>query len=188
MRQSIRALVEAMEPWDAREQNDREAVLGWIDAGAEIFRRAKPATPPQHLVAYFVVVDQGQVLLVDHKLAELWLPPGGHVEPGEHPSKTVMRECREELGVEADFLSDAPFFVTIEDTVGTTTTHTDVTLWYALRGDVGHDYQFDTGEFHAVRWFGLDTLPIGRRDPNLSRFLAKFTRLSAVPGMSGASP
>ncbi|MEE3919135.1 NUDIX domain-containing protein [Micromonospora sp. BRA006-A] len=31
----------------------------------------------------------------------MWLPSGGHVEPGEHPADTVRRELREELGVAA---------------------------------------------------------------------------------------
>ena len=33
--------------------------------------------------------------------ASLWLPTGGHVEPGEDPSDTVERECQEELGIPA---------------------------------------------------------------------------------------
>lgn len=31
----------------------------------------------------------------------MWLPPGGHVEPGEDPWQTVVRECREELHIDA---------------------------------------------------------------------------------------
>ena len=36
----------------------------------------KPDVPPKHLVSYFALVDdrRGKVLLVDHKLAGLWLP------------------------------------------------------------------------------------------------------------------
>ncbi|MEV4702232.1 NUDIX domain-containing protein [Actinoplanes sp. NPDC049316] len=41
----------------------------------------------------------GDVLLVDHRNARLWLPPGGHVEPGEAPAVTAGRELAEELGV-----------------------------------------------------------------------------------------
>jgi 8-oxo-dGTP pyrophosphatase MutT (NUDIX family) len=39
------------------------------------------------------------VLLVDHKNARLWLPTGGHVEEGEDPRATVVRELKEELGL-----------------------------------------------------------------------------------------
>ncbi|HET6833936.1 MAG TPA: hypothetical protein VFH30_08700 [Acidimicrobiales bacterium] len=60
-------------------------------SGAPIWRTAKPATPPKHLVAYFVLVDSAahSCLLVDHRLADLWLPTGGHVEPGEDLASTV---------------------------------------------------------------------------------------------------
>lgn len=39
-------------------------------------------------MSYFLVASDTQVLLVDHKNAQLWLPTGGHVEPGEHPRDT----------------------------------------------------------------------------------------------------
>ncbi|MFE4718607.1 hypothetical protein ACFRLW_19610 [Streptomyces sp. NPDC056728] len=40
-----------------------------------------------HLLSYFVVPDNscGQLLLVAHLKAGLWLPAGGHVESGEDP-------------------------------------------------------------------------------------------------------
>jgi 8-oxo-dGTP pyrophosphatase MutT (NUDIX family) len=62
-----------------------------VESTDDVFRRVKPATPDPHLVSYFVPIDQpcGRILLVEHRLAGLWLPPGGHVEPGEHPLRTV---------------------------------------------------------------------------------------------------
>ena len=45
------------------------------------------------------IVDGDHVLLVDHRMAQLWLPNGGHVEPGEHPRDTVVRELKEEIGL-----------------------------------------------------------------------------------------
>ncbi|WP_425276650.1 NUDIX domain-containing protein [Streptomyces diastatochromogenes] len=41
------------------------------------------------------------MLLVAHRKAGLWLPAGGHVEPGVNPWAAVVRECHEELGIEA---------------------------------------------------------------------------------------
>lgn|GEM_PF-6423224 len=35
---------------------------------------------------------------MDHKKGELWLPPSGHVDPGEDPKEAVRREAKEELG------------------------------------------------------------------------------------------
>ncbi|MEO0829042.1 MAG: NUDIX domain-containing protein, partial [Pseudomonadota bacterium] len=133
-RQRVQAIVENIQPLDAREQRDKADTMRWIASGAELFRLKKPATPPRHLVSYFVLLDGDHVLLVDHVLAELWLPPGGHLDPGEHPADAARRECREELDLEAEFLGEAPVMLTVEQTVGISEPHTDVTFWYALRG------------------------------------------------------
>ena len=152
----------------------REETLAWIDSGVELCRLHKPATPPKHLVSYFALVDRDHVLLVDHKKAQLWLPTGGHVEPGEHPRVTVVRELAEELGLELGEAPEAPLMLTVSETVGTTAGHTDVSLWYVLRGDRHAPLTFDTEEFYSVRWFHFDAAPVSRSDPHLSRFLRKL--------------
>jgi 8-oxo-dGTP diphosphatase len=116
--------------------------LAWIDSGAELCRVAKPATPPKHLVSNFAVVDAERILLVNHKNAQLWLPAGGHVEPGEHPRTTVLRELGEELGITAAHAIDAPLMLTCTTTVGLTARHTDVSLWYVVH----------VGRTQRVKW------------------------------------
>jgi 8-oxo-dGTP pyrophosphatase MutT (NUDIX family) len=137
-------------------------------------RVGKPATPPKHLVAYFVVVDEDYVLLVDHKNAQLWIPTGGHVEPGEHPRATVLREVQEELGFAAPHPVEAPLMITCTTTVGLTAGHVDVSLWYVLRADRGELIEYDREEFGAVRWFRLNEMPLERSEPHMARFVAKL--------------
>ncbi len=175
---SITTLIRSIEAFDSLEQAHITQTLDWIaSGGAPIFRTAKPAMPPQHLVSYFVLFDpsQAKILLVDHKNAGLWLPAGGHVELGEHPTTTVEREVVEELGIAAKFLFDEPLFLTVSATVGMAAVHTDVSLWYILQGDAASDPWFDSGEFHQVCWFALNDLPTDRCDPHLQRFVAKLT-------------
>ena len=174
MRESIRQEVALIDPSDPLEHEARADVLAWIDSDAPLCRVKKPATPPKHLIAYFAVVDDEHVLLVDHINAELWLPPGGHVEPGEHPADTVRREAMEELSLEAHFLLNRPLFVTVTETVGRTAGHSDVSLWYVLRSDRRHPVVFDRSEFHGVRWFHRDEVPLERSDPQMERFLSKL--------------
>jgi 8-oxo-dGTP diphosphatase len=149
--------------------------LGWVASGAPLYRLKKPATPPKHLVSYFAVVDGDNVLLVDHRNAQLWLPTGGHVETGESPRVTVVRELREELGlvVDADSVGP-PLMVTVTDTVGLTRGHTDVSLWYAVGASREAVLIFDPVEFHSVRWFHFSEVPLERSDPYMGRFLEKL--------------
>ena len=179
MRRQIRSLIENIDPFDKLEADHRLKALKWIDSGQGLFRLQKPATPDPHLVSYFVLFDPTtkKILLVDHKKAQLWLPSGGHVEPNEHPKTTAERECLEELSITADFLFDTPIFITVTKTVGLTAGHTDVSLWYLLRGDSAQTPIFDEDEFYAVQWFPLGQLPHDNTDPHLSRFENKFIHL-----------
>lgn len=176
----ISEIVSSIPPLDPLEEQQIDFVVKWIASGQEIFRLVKPATPDTHLVSYFAVIspEEHKILLVDHKKAKLWLPPGGHVEPGEHPKDTVKREVKEELGIEADFLLDSPLFLTISKTTitPTKTTHTDVSIWYVLRADPNVPLDYDRREFKQIRWFGIEDIPFQKSDPHIGRFIAKLLK------------
>lgn len=184
MHEIIRVLVQSLRPHDQLEAAQIAQTLTWLESGVPLFRTQKPATPPQHLVAYFVVVDVAQrlILLVDHRDAGLWLPSGGHVEPDEHPRQTAIREAQEELGLTADFVWPEPIFLTVTQTQGMSAGHTDVSLWYVLHGKASAALAYDRGEFCNLAWFAFDQLPSARCEPHLERFVAK---LQAVLGLSG---
>ncbi|WP_422744638.1 NUDIX hydrolase [Micromonospora sp. WMMD754] len=188
MRDEIRAVVEELPPGDELEARHREAALAWLAGTEDIFRRAKPRTPSPHLVAYFLLRDpsDGAVLLVDHRLAGMWLPSGGHVEPGEHPAETVRRELREELGVPAVFappFGERPAFLTVTETVGPPEQrHTDVSLWYVLTAHRDQRFTPDPVEFRGVRWWTpaeVTDAPAGTVEPHLGRMLAKLAAVAA---------
>jgi 8-oxo-dGTP diphosphatase len=66
------------------------------------------------LVAACALVDaDGRVLLArrppDKPMAGLWEFPGGKVEKGERPEVALIRELREELGIEVSERCLAPF-------------------------------------------------------------------------------
>ncbi|AVT30967.1 NUDIX hydrolase [Plantactinospora sp. BC1] len=180
----VRELVTGVVPWDEVEAEHRSATLHWLSGTDDVFRRVKPATPPRHLVSYVVPVDpaDGSVLLVDHVNAGLWLPPGGHVDPDEHPAETARREAWEELGVPvvAGLVGEEPVFVTVTRTVGIDAGHTDVSLWFVLRLDRQHPLTLDSGEFREARWWSpaeLRDADPARFDPHFTRFCAKLQRM-----------
>ena len=149
--------------------------LAWIDSGAPLFRTAKPATPPKHLVSYFPVVDSDHILLVGHKNARMWLPTGGHVEVDEDPRTTVIREIREELGLHVSPEEvEGPILVTVTETVGLTSGHVDVSLWYPVHVARTAHLIYDTSEFNEVRWFRHEDAKQLLGDPNLGMFLSKL--------------
>ena len=86
-RARLTEVLENVDPWDDQERAHLDAAVEWIASGAPLCRTRKPDVPPMHLVGYFVVLDEvrGEVLLVAHRKAGLWLPSGGHVEPGRGP-------------------------------------------------------------------------------------------------------
>ena len=180
-RAHVRRTVARTPAFDAREAQDRAAALAWIDSGAPLCRTAKPATPPTHLVAYAVAVDPEAraVLLVDHRLSGLWLPTGGHVDPGEHPMVAAARELFEELAIAPIPLGGvaAPLMLSVTTTVGATAGHVDVCLWYAFAVATTARLAPDPREFAGVRWWPFVDVahgPSTRFGPEVPRFLAKL--------------
>jgi 8-oxo-dGTP pyrophosphatase MutT (NUDIX family) len=180
MRDRIADLIRAVSSFDAIEQDHQAQILDWITSGAPLFRIRKPDVPNRHLVSYVALVDlaRRKILLVDHRNAGLWLPPGGHVEPEEDPAHTARRELAEELRLEASFLYPDPFFLTVTRTIGIDAGHDDMSLWYLLAGDSERHAWFDPNEFNGLRWFGFADIPFDRSDPHMARFMNKLqTRL-----------
>jgi 8-oxo-dGTP diphosphatase len=84
----------------------------------DIFGHAEPAredgTKPLLLVAACALIDpDGRVLLARRpegkKMAGLWEFPGGKLHPGETPEVALIRELKEELGIDVSAACLAPF-------------------------------------------------------------------------------
>jgi 8-oxo-dGTP diphosphatase len=188
--ESIVQQVDEIVPYDNLERDHQQNVVNWLRTGTSPFRLKKPDIPPKHLVSYFVLVDteHRSILLVDHIKAQLWLPTGGHVKFNESPRDAVIREAQEELNVRAVFLRNIqkPFFITAGETVGLTPGHTDVSLWYLLRGSVHDTPHYDRREFTDVEWYTFEEIfetDPTIFDPHLQRFTRKlnsFLQLEAV--------
>lgn len=107
-------------------------------------------------------------------LAGLWELPGGKVEPGELEADAVVRECREELGVDIRVLRRLAGEWPLDGPLR----HTHVLhVWVAelvegdpQAGDSHRDVRWlAPGDWHGVRWLPAD-LPV----------LAALRRMSEV--------
>ncbi|MEW2618939.1 NUDIX domain-containing protein [Streptomyces sp. NPDC048106] len=134
------------------------------------------------------LVERGKVLLVHHNRFDKWVPPGGHIEPGESFAGTAVREFKEETGLLVEAISSQPVIHPADDnaTPEPVPFYTDIEReGFATPALVQFFYvcrQEDTGEqaveaqleeVHEARWFGLEdiaTLPTFEQVRSLARF------------------
>lgn len=188
----VRDLMAGVTPFDEHEAQDKATTLQWVHSGAPLFRIARPATPDKHLCVYFALFDDARrsVLLIDHVKAGLWLFPGGHVDDGEDPRTTVLREAAEELQITGEFhprFGDEPLFLTVTKTRGEHS-HTDVSFWFVLDADQDMQIEADPREANQVRWSALDDpaeWAHGRFDPHMARFRDKLVARLGTPALVG---
>ena len=62
----------------------------------------------RHFTATGFVIYSDSVLLHWHKKVLEWLPPGGHIELNEDPVEAVLREVKEETGLDVEIRGDLP--------------------------------------------------------------------------------
>ncbi|MFI5940286.1 NUDIX domain-containing protein [Streptomyces uncialis] len=138
------------------------------------------------------LVEDGKVLLVHHNRFDKWVPPGGHIEPGESFADTAVREFREETGLVVEAISSqpaihpadtnatpepVPFYADIEREGFPTPAL--VQFFYVRRrpGTFGRAVQAQVEEVHGASWFGLEELEELRTFEQV-RSLARFALLN----------
>lgn len=63
----------------------------------------------RHFTATGIVLHEGSVLLIEHAKLGWWMPPGRHLDPDEDPVQAVLREVREETGLDCEIIAPQPF-------------------------------------------------------------------------------
>lgn len=122
------------------------------------------------------IIDNQSVLLIHHKKLNKWLPPGGHMDPGELPPEAALREAFEETGLHVELIEQEniridrhnaksfarPWMCLLEEipAFGKEEAHQHVDFIYVAKpskGEVTHNID----ETHGIRWFNraeLETL------------------------------
>ncbi len=127
------------------------------------------------LVAAAALVDvDGRVLICQRpegkQLAGLWEFPGGKLEPGETPEACLIRELREELGIEVKAACLAPFVFASH---GYDDFHLLMPL-YLLRRWEGEIQQREHAALKWVRPGKLHEFPMPPADLPLAAYLRDF--------------
>lgn len=119
-------------------------------------------------VATFVVRDR-QVLLLWHRKLQMWLPPGGHIEPNELPDEAAVREVWEETGVACALVGERgvdienplqlvrPVGIQLED-IRADHQHIDL-IYFARPVDPDRTRAASNPESERAGWYDLDELP-----------------------------
>ena len=144
-------------PDDAEQERLRRQFLHRLDAGPAALRRSGR---PSHLTVSAVVLDRSlrSVLLVLHRTARLWLPPGGHLEDGDDSlAAAALREAVEETGIaDLELLSEQPVHLEQHPAPCGAQSHLDVR--FALLATAGA-VPTVSEESLEVAWWDLDALP-----------------------------
>ncbi len=120
-----------------------------------------PARKEFVVAAY--VIKGNKVLLVHHKKLGMWLPPGGHIEQYETPEEAVVREVKEETGLNVEVVREAgghprtnveilaqPKHIQLENIKGT---HEHIDLVYVCRvtgGKLSINHEVHSAQFFRI--------------------------------------
>ncbi len=109
---------------------------------------------PIHVTGSAFVVGERGVVLHRHKRLDMWLQPGGHLDPGETPWDAARREAIEETGLDVDFaelVDGLPRLAHVDVHPGGRG-HTHLDLRFVLTGD-DRDPSPPEGESQEIGWF-----------------------------------
>lgn len=125
-----------------------------------------------HFTATGIVFNKyKQILMIFHKKLQVWLPPGGHIEPNELPDAAVLREIFEETGIKAEIIPEKqnlllthdncqelerPFIVLLED-IESNGKHNHIDMVYICRS-LNEDYTLQESEVSNIGWFTSDKI------------------------------
>ena len=102
----VRDEVLAREPIDDDERRSIERFAVEVDrlvaAGLDPFDIDADAV---HITGSAIVIGERGVVLLRHRRLDMWIQPGGHVDPGETPWSAALREAAEETGLPVSFVT-----------------------------------------------------------------------------------
>ena len=108
-----------------------------------------------HRSAGGLVVQGSRILLISTQAGRRWQLPKGHIEPGEIPEQTAVREVREETGVTGRVVAPLPGVEYWFIERGQRRVHKRVD-YFLLDYVSGDPADFDASEVSGADWFSWD--------------------------------
>lgn len=136
-----------------------------------------------HFCVGVLLVDRAKqrVFLGHHIKSDHWLGAGGHMEPGETPLQTAIRETKEELGL--DLAKFELYNLTYFDDVHRHLCREHYDFFFYHEFDSDQEVKADPSEFHTATWVPFDTVLSKKLMP---RYRTAIQQLLASFGYSEA--
>ena len=135
----------------------------------------------REFISTVFVVQNGKVLLTWNKKCSIWVPIGGHIEPNELPCSSVIREAKEESGLDIEIVSAnkgrtaniaQPAQINLDHV---REDHKHINLMYFARVKGGQlTEKTDVGL--ALRWFSMEELEKENLFPNVKEWAIEALR------------
>ncbi|MEA1936963.1 MAG: NUDIX domain-containing protein [Patescibacteria group bacterium] len=142
----------------------------------------------KHFTASALITNKRKVLLVNHKKLGVWLYPGGHIESNETPDQTVIREVKEETGLDveiigeknkslADYKADVSVLYTpytiLCELIGKDHYHIDMIYLCRIISGSNEQINYNRDESKGIGFFGKEDLENIKLFPNFRKLLVK---------------
>lgn len=153
--------------------------------------------PKKCICASAVIVNKGKVYLLKHKKLGVWLYPGGHVDSGEMPHDTAVRETLEETGFEIKLLNHSnrgaekaaysgkeahelpkPFTIMYENVKYKTGKHIHFDMVYLAKATKRKRFRVSSEESKTFKWVGPSEIKRLKTYPNVEWTLLRALELS----------
>jgi 8-oxo-dGTP diphosphatase len=117
------------------------------------------------MAASATIYEDGRLLLV-RDLQGFWAGVGGWIESGETPEQAIIREVREEIGVESEVIAACKPFIAWNVTTGDAPIHF-LLFPHAVRL-LSRDLNPDPNEVSGVAWVAPEELHKYERTPHIA--------------------
>jgi len=170
---------------DAAEEAHRKVIRDQVAATPKWWHRD---TLPGHVTAsaFVVTPDFRWLLLHHHRKLDRWLQFGGHDEGEQHPAKAVLRELREESGLQQfDFFGSPVFFdldVHAIPARGAMPGHQHLDVRYLFVASKEQELRPAEGESELLRWTPIEETAEHLNDGGGERVGLKLQQLSLAHG------
>ncbi len=135
--------------------------------------------------------DEGKVLLVYHKKLDVWLYPGGHIEANETPDEALVREVKEETGLDVEIIGELktslndkeadvsvlhnPYAILCER-INSKDEHYHIDMVYACKITIGQKLVYNKNESKGIGFYGINDMETIPLFPNFKNLLMKFLK------------